>query len=315
MAQLTAELWLVRTVKGMDGPEFYYDPLASRLAFHTPGRSSRPMAADGLLGASGDCVFCPTGHLRTEVPQLARAVRRSGEATVVENQFPLVAGDRGRHELVIIGGSEHPRRLTDLSGDCLYATAQVIEERVGANSGRWADCAIWINVGFAAGATQDHLHAQMAWFAQPIPQLTIENEACRSSSGCVVCQEVHGTLDADLRFFVGDSVAGWAARAPGRNGELVAAPLRHTPTPRAQDLAAAMAVLAHGGAACGFGDHNLTLHLREWGSGFHWHMRLHPRVPVDSAGLEVGFEVRSLRTRPETVAAKARTGIGAQDYI
>ncbi|HZZ73604.1 MAG TPA: galactose-1-phosphate uridylyltransferase [Pirellulales bacterium] len=192
-------------------PEIRKDPLSGRWVIVAPDRAVRPQ--DLLAANQGEkglrpCPFCP--GCEEDTPNEVLALRAPGalpndpnwRVRVIPNKFPAVIPDvppaplvwpelrsnglpgvslpgRGVHE-VVIESRRHLHSNTQQSNAELAEVLAVYRQRLRQleTAGEWRYGLIFKNVGFAAGASLEHLHSQLV--ALPIIPAAIE-EALRAT--------------------------------------------------------------------------------------------------------------------------------------
>jgi UDPglucose--hexose-1-phosphate uridylyltransferase len=318
--------------------EIRIDPVTGRTVIIAPGRAERPMP---LVHAEphhrpprhrsserATCPFCP-GNAH-DTPAESYAIREAGTAAdgpgwslrVVPNKFPAVeafgSSAFGIHE-VVIPCPEHESNPTQLSDGQLAALLIAIRERLRsyASDDRVLYAQAFQNVGAEAGASLDHLHAQL--LATPFVPEAIDQELAGSkryfetNGTCVFC---HLAAQASVVFRDVHFIA-LCPPAPRFAYESWIVPLRHDSDFRSlkdaecaslatslKRLLAAIDRVLHEPA------YNIILHTAPFRMGplpsFHWHLEIIPRTSR-AAGFEWGTGV-FINTVPPEWAAKEFAG-------
>ncbi len=335
-------------------PELRKDPLSGRWVILAPQRATRPQD----LGTARDvpvlarCPFCPGGEIGT--PAEVLAVRDVGSIAngpgwrvrVVPNKYPAVVEmpdkqtavvamfhsssnshlptqpGRGVHEVII----ESPRHLytnTQQTPDELAEVVWVYRERLRALSQNreWQYGLIFKNVGFAAGASLEHLHSQL--ITLPIVPSAIQEtlkltaEFHHQRGACYYCDLIanevaDGTriVAENERFVALCPYAGrfafetWiipkrhnAAFSQADDSEL------HELSPMLMDVLRKLEVGLDNPA------YNYAIRTtpfdRQNAEHYHWHIEIFPRV-TRLAGFELSTDFYINVVRPEDAAALLR---------
>jgi UDPglucose--hexose-1-phosphate uridylyltransferase len=228
---------------------------------------------------------------------------------VVPNKYPALAG---RHE-VIVHSPRHDEELEDLGDERLVEVLEVWRRRIAWQLADGAAAAtLIVNRGLAAGASQEHPHAQL--FATPVvPPLVLDELAAferyrNRYGGCVLCAELEG---AGARLVHAGEVCAWVPAALRFSHELWLAPREHEADVREADLRPLAAALRRalvaldattGGAPLNFWLHTAPAELR---GAYHWHLEFAPRRAA-LAGFELGAEIALVAADPEADAAELR---------
>lgn len=177
--------------------ELRCDPIVGRKVLIAEDRAERPSDYTGLHmdeAGSANCPFC-AGH-EGETPVATFEVPDDGgwRVRVIPNKYPAVrldieTDDRselnppsladpqapfGVHE-VIVESSRHLRDIDELTIEELATVLGVYRDRLRhwAGDGRLRHATLFKNVGFAAGASLEHIHSQLV----VLPFVTAEVEA------------------------------------------------------------------------------------------------------------------------------------------
>ncbi len=335
-------------------PQLRIDPVVGRKVLIAEDRAGRPndhssaalsVASNPPDEASVDrCPFCVgnehlTPRSSVEIPDDHGGWR----VRVVANKFPAVVCDStartqsdfekshfesvfpdprqalGAHE-VIIESPRHVRDFLDLSINETATVLQVYRDRLRhwAADSRLRHALIFKNVGFAAGASLEHVHGQLV--ALPyVPAAVAEeiNGARRyydSQDKCVFCQLLREELQCRERLVAeeGPFVA-FCAYAGRQPYETWVMPTAHAPRFEllSDEDALSLARIFHqvlGRLSRQLSPlaYNLFLHTSPFPSGcedyYHWHWELVPRT-CQLAGLEWGAGVFINPVSPERAAS------------
>lgn len=315
-----------------------------------PQRSARPLGPPGeFVRSPARCHFCPGNERETE-PEVF-ALREPGSrhdapgwrVRVVPNKYPAMLQHtgglparcspyrlvpaRGVHE-VIVETPDHERRLVDFDADELTAVVEVYLSRLRAVSRAPGvrSVALFRNEGAAAGASQQHAHAQLV--ALPIVPGRLAGElagACdyfRRRLGCITCHAVEREspdghcLIAQNAHFV--AMASFAPRFPY---ETWIVPKRHQHDFRSleagqvRSLSSLLQTVLHAlnGLLTPF-PFNLVLQTAPVRSrqavsrAFHWRLEIVPRLTTAS-GFELGSGVFIVAVSPEDAARRLRAAL------
>jgi UDPglucose--hexose-1-phosphate uridylyltransferase len=294
-----------------------------------PARSRRPrLAPAAVRNPLAQCHFCPGNERETE-PEVF-ALRPNGshpdspewKVRVVPNKYPAVSG--GRHE-VVIESPVHGLQIESMPVRELEAVLTVYRERVRTLRRRSdvQSVALFRNEGSAAGASQEHPHAQI--IALPIvpgrlrTELTAANRYFQQRGQCLTCDALVADATGLTQRLVArnsdfTALTSFAPRFPyetwivpnthahdyrditGRHLRSLASILRH--------------VLAALRSALDRFPYNLILITAPAVEGpidraFHWRLEILPRLTVPS-GFEMGSDVFIVEVAPEEAAEKLR---------
>ena len=217
---------------------FEQDPLSGRIVIIAPERAQRPLRFGPPSSAESvqPCPFCPGNEQLTppeswaDRPPDSPPDRPGWSIRVVPNKYPAVtaagAGEDqtagrsagiGIHE-VIVENPAHVVNLAALDEAQFERIFHAYRERLRALRGdhRWRYFLIFKNQGERAGATLDHVHAQL--LALPFVPADVEKELAgareyhRRSSRCFYCAMVERELQAQARLVT--STAAFIALCP-----------------------------------------------------------------------------------------------------
>ena len=290
-------------------------PLEHVEAHHRPPRHRTSERAE--------CPFCPGNEHDT--PAESYAIRETGIATdgpgwslrVVPNKFPAVSVEDsqsfGIHE-VVIPCAEHESNPTRLSDAQLAAMFIAIRERlrVYSTDERLAYAQAFQNVGAEAGASLDHVHAQL--LATPFVPEAIEQELTGSkrffetTGTCVFC---HLAAQAS-RITANDHFLAFCPPAPRFAFESWIVPTIHNSDFLAVSHEEVIAlasllkrVLLTIDCVLHEPAYNVILHTAPFRMGslphYHWHLEIIPRT-ARAAGYEWGTGVFINTVSPEQAA-------------
>jgi UDPglucose--hexose-1-phosphate uridylyltransferase len=334
-------------------PELRKDPIVDRWVIIAKDRADRPQElGDRPLprASAAACPFCE-GH-EDETTREIDAYRASGSppngpgwrVRAVPNKYPaLVPGqplEPSQHDLyrafpasgvheVIIESPRHLRSTTELSVEDLTDVLWMYRQRLLAlrsqQGARYP--LIFQNVGAAAGASIEHLHAQLT----VLPIMPIEMSLAlagaeafyRSHRQCVYCAILQHELAAEQRLVARSASAGdagfaafcpYAARSPFETWIVPLAHASHFETltrAAAAELARIMKdVLARIESALDHPAYNYIIHTGSFDTSsqdhYHWHIEIIPRV-TKSAGFEWGTGFFINPVPPEEAAAIMRS--------
>ena len=322
-------------------PELRIDPVTGRKVLIAPGRAARPMtlahaepqhrtprhrAAENLF-----CPFCPGSEWDT--PNETYALRESGlqpngpgwQLRVVPNKFPAVDvngdGAFGIHE-VVVPCPEHEANPVKLSDGQWSAMVLAWRDRLRAfaRDERLAYAQVFQNVGAEAGASLDHVHAQI--LATPFVPDAIREElvgsetSFRKTGSCAFCamRDEPSRLVYDDRDFTV-----LCPPAPRFGFESWIIPVQHNShfESISDDDAGRLAVtlkrtlmaidrVLHEPA------YNFFLHTAPFRTTplphYHWHIEIIPRT-ARAAGYEWGAGVFINSVSPESAAEQLRVAV------
>lgn len=294
------------------------DPLTGEPVLLAPARAARPHDV-GRPATGAGCPFCPGNE--AETPPETRAVRPGGGppdspgwlVRAIPNKFPAVAPDEGVHE-VIVNTPRHVVRLGDLTDEEAALAGEVWAERVAAveadRRGLWPF--LFLNQGAAAGASLQHIHAQLVGLPLEPPRLLAQERAFEEAPRCPVCADLAAAAGGGRLVAEEDGLAAWAPEVPPLTGTLRIGPTAHLPDWTADPGPAATARFLRRQAAAvtgrlGAEAINLWLHRRRRGGSdrYHWHVDLIPRLGT-LAGLELGTGVIAVGIEPALIASRLR---------
>jgi len=312
-------------------------------------RSGRPNDFAALASAlertlaqersSHDCPFC-VGHEQETPPVVFEIPALDGgwRMRVVPNKYPAVTTTAdlpddmesdlpqpawGAHE-VIIESPRHLRDLTELTLDDLTVWVRVLRERLRhwAADSRMRQAVVFKNVGFAAGASLEHVHSQLV--ALPYIPDTIENELHGARRyfdrhrRCVFCSLVEEEPRHGKRLVTANGTfVAWCAYAGRQPFETSIVPRTHfarfeeLPDSECEALASTIReVIARLKTQLKPLAYNLILHTAPFDTlheqTYHWHWELVPRS-THSAGFEWGNGAFINPLSPERAAEWLRT--------
>ena len=219
--------------------EFRKDPLTGRAVIIAPERAQRPLSFGSTSSAESaqPCPFCPGNEQLTppeswaDRPPDSPPDRPGWSIRVVPNKYPAVtaadgaaegqSADRsagvGIHE-VIIESAAHVANLAALDAAQYQRIFHAYRGRLRAlrEDRRWRFFLIFKNQGERAGATLEHVHAQL--LGLPFVPADVETELAgarayyRSSARCFYCAMIERELQAQVR--VVTSTAAFIALCP-----------------------------------------------------------------------------------------------------
>ena len=230
----------------------------------------------------------------------------------------------GAHEVFI----ESPRHVQDITDLLCSEWAQVLQIyrdrlRYWSNDHRVLHASIFKNVGFAAGASLEHIHSQLVAFPYVPPVVASELEACQqyflAKQTCLFCQLLDEELAHRQRLVVeeGPFVAfcAYAARQPYETWVM---PREHCASFELlsdHDLQRLASLLQHIVRRLQVQiaplSYNLILHTAPFrqfeADAYHWHFEIVPRT-TQLAGFEwsTGMHINPLS--PERAAVRLRVG-------
>ena len=317
--------------------ELRSDPIVGRKVYIAEDRAGRPNDYAGVQIAEAPAASCPfcEGH-EGETPASTAEVPGEGpwRVRVIPNKYPAVRFDPteigssaelplGAHE-VIIESPRHLHDVTQLSTDELATVLGVYRDRLRhwSRDDRLQHATLFKNVGFAAGASLEHVHSQLV--ALPFVPEAVEAELegsrrhYQSHGECIYCRLLADELQSGQRFVAQEGrFAAFCAFAGRQPYETWLLPQEHA----AQfheladgDLGALASLLQQVlGRLQRLGElsYNLVLHTLPFHSAeaqlYHWHWELIPRSS-HLAGLEWGAGVHINSLSPERAAQRLRDG-------
>jgi UDPglucose--hexose-1-phosphate uridylyltransferase len=317
-----------------------------------PHRARRPKPLPLSDGEHTDgCHFCVGNEQETE-PEVF-ALRGHGSrpdspgwrVRVVPNKYPALQVDapdppaagglhrarpaRGVHE-VIIETPDHHRRLGCFKEDELTTVLSVYRTRMEALRSKPGvrSVALFRNEGAAAGASQEHPHAQM--LALPVVSVRLAHETVlanrhfRRRGCCLTCESLVREAAADagrIVFQNADFVAitAFAPRFPYETWILPSAHAHDFGMASGQQLermaAALKAVLGGLNALLGPFPFNLVVQTAPIHAhatierAYHWRLEILPRLTTAS-GFELGTGIFIVAVTPEEAARRLRRALG-----
>jgi UDPglucose--hexose-1-phosphate uridylyltransferase len=234
------------------------------------------------------------------------------------NKFPAVAAEDGIHE-VVVNTPRHVLGLADLTDAEAARAVSAWAGRLAAAfddpRGLWGF--LFLNQGAAAGASLQHIHAQVVGLPLAPPRLLARELAFATSERCPICADLHDARP-DRLVLERDGLAVWSPAAPAFTGLVRIAPVRHLPGWDA-DLDAVVVgrtlrtVSGLMERALAARDQNLWLHQRRPGGDarYHWHVDAVPRVGT-LAGLELGADVIPIAVDPRRATTWLRERVAAE---
>ena len=317
--------------------EIRRDRRTGRSSLVVPARARRP--GQDRATADAACPFCPGNEdlLPGIVWQSPEGDGADWRLRVVPNKFAVVAEDAdapstngpfarraavGRHEVII----EHPRHDLDMASmppahlRHVMAAYRTTYRRLSAMPGMRMTL-LFRNHGAAAGASQQHPHAQAVALASMPPEATAERRRLRAyhrrTGGCAICDTLRReTNEGDRVVLQNDgflAIVPFAAVAPC---EVWLLPKRHRADfgdiddDECAALAAALRdVLRRLRAALDDPPYNLAIQSagRDAASAphLHWYLRLVPGTTTPG-GFELGTGLAINPSSPEADAALLR---------
>ncbi len=325
--------------------ELRTDPISGRKVLIVEGRAGRP--SDFLVpsstparqaAAEDNCPFCVGAERQTPSPSLEVFDKVGNwQVRVIPNKYPAVAAHLtipessgvqspfsppeqayGAHE-VIIESARHVQDVTEISVEQLATVLQVYRDRLK----HWSTdpqiryVQIFKNVGFAAGATLEHIHSQVVAF--PFIPAALENEMRGASEyyqrhqRCLVCDLLAQELDQRTRLvFEEGQFAAFCAYAGRQPYETWILPTKHQSDYRelSNDDAFSLAkvlnqVLRKLHVVLPELSYNLLLRTVPFGeeesAPYHWHLEIVPRT-THLAGFEWGTGLFINPLSPERAA-------------
>lgn len=318
--------------------ELRTDPVCGRKVYIAEDRAGRPNDFSDVQvheAPADSCPFC-AGHERA-TPMATAEVPGDGswQVRVIPNKFPAVhrrpievsggaEAPLGVHE-VIIESPRHLHDITELSTDELARVLGVYRDRLRhwSHDAGLRHATLFKNVGFAAGASLEHIHSQL--LALPFVPETVEAELEGSRQHydahgqCVFCRLLADELRDGVRLIAqqGPYVAccAYAGRQPYETWILPtehAAQFTDTSDADLRVLGALLQqILVRLRGQIGDLSYNLILHTLPFHSNeshlYHWHWELIPRTS-QLAGLEWGSGVHVNPLSPERAALWLRDG-------
>jgi UDPglucose--hexose-1-phosphate uridylyltransferase len=343
-----------------EAPSLRRSLFGSTWSIVAPARVDRPQPSSEprATPATDSCPFCEHHEGETEPEVLAlrsAGSRRNGpgwRVRVVPNRYPALRSAAppapfatdpyehvaavGFHE-VIVETPVHDRRLACWSLEECETILGVYLARVKSLSAEPGvrSIALFRNEGRAAGASQDHPHAQI--LAMPVVPERLTREVIavqqhfQTRGRCLTC-EILALEEQEAQYLVSDNedfcaITSYAPRFPCETWIL---PKRHThdfSSLEARQIRNLARILKQvfGGLESILGPFPFNLVLQSAPVGadhgvaraFHWRFEILPRLSAAS-GFELGSDVFIVSTSPEAAAAKLRTvpavrAVAAQD--
>jgi len=292
-----------------------WDPIAGQPVLMAPGRAARPHDTGSTSAAPArPCPFCEGAERDTPRETYAeRADDASADSPgwtvrVVPNKFPVMAPGEGVHE-VVVPTPRHVTTLGELTVTELADAMRVLALRmeVAGDDGRDLVPFAFVNQGAAAGASLQHIHAQVVGLPL-VPPIMRARDAAFTSDRNPIADE----LSRRPEFRVGEhrDLVAWCPPVPPLSGTI-----RIAPTTRAAQLDSATDYTALGALLAevvGRVDRafdapalNVMLHQQRPGGSdhFHWHVDVVPRLGT-LAGLELGTGVMAIAQEPRAMAER-----------
>ena len=322
--------------------ELRCDPIVGRRVLIAEDRAGRPSDYIGVhVGEVGseNCPFC-VGH-EQQTPDASLEVPYQGggwQVRVIPNKYPAVRldvadGDTedrdslplpvpesplGAHE-VIVESSRHLHDVDEMTVEELAMVFRVYRDRLK----HWADVSrlrhatLFKNVGFAAGASLEHVHSQLVVLPSVSPVVEAEMQSAhryfQEHGECIFCNLLAEERRLAVRWVAEiDPFAAFCAYAGRQPYETWLLPTTHatqfheTADADLVSLAAFLQqVLLRLRQCVSPLAYNLILHTSPFGSEgsefYHWHWELIPRTS-HLAGLEWGAGVHINSLSPERAA-------------
>lgn len=329
--------------------ELRTDPVTGRKVYIAEDRAGRPSdythqeAEISKLATSrtSECPFC-AGHEQQTPPTLAEVDDANGkwQVRVIPNKYPAVSetplpprdtkqNDEaiyqpayGAHE-VIIESPDHVQDLTDLPTEKLATVLAVYRDRAKHHlqQKHIEQVAVFKNVGYAGGASLEHLHSQLVALPYVSPVLETELEGSQTyhlnQGSCLFCDLIKRELTSGERLVIREehfvAFCAVAGRQPFETWILPTAHESDFSTVAEDQLFHLASILQRVLIRLQHHLHplsyNLLLHTspagREHKASFHWHWELIPRSS-QLAGLEWGSGVHINSLSPERAASMLR---------
>lgn len=328
--------------------ELRCDPIVGRKVLIAEDRAERPDDYRGLHldeAGSANCPFC-MGHEGETPTAVCEVPDDAGNwrIRVIPNKYPAVrcdamAGHRsnsegfslgipeapiGAHE-VIIESPQHLRDINELSTDELATVLGVYRDRLRhwASDGRFVHATLFKNVGFAAGASLEHIHSQLV--VLPFVPAEVEAELAGSSryfqdqGECIFCRLLADERRLAVRWVAETGpfavICAYAGRQPYETWLLPtvhAAQFHQLADGDIVSLAALLRqLLLRLRKRLDRLSYNLILHTLPFDSAekssYHWHWELVPRSS-HLAGLEWGAGMHINSLSPERAAQMLQKG-------
>jgi UDPglucose--hexose-1-phosphate uridylyltransferase len=232
----------------------------------------------------------------------------------------------GRHE-VVIETPMHGRVFSRMPPAEIHSVLRVYQQRLQALSQepgvRWVS--LFRNEGRAAGASQEHAHAQLLALPLVPPRVAAELEATeryfQATARCFTCDALARELHDGSRMVVeSETYAAVATFAPRFPYEVWVLPRYHrhdfarVPDAELVELAALLQRTLIGlESVLGMFPYNLILQTAPNAGGshepsFHWRFEIVPRTTIVS-GLELGTDIHIVAQSPERAALTLRRAI------
>jgi len=318
------------------------DPIVGRKVLIAEDRAGRPSDFTAVHvdePSPSNCPFC-VGH-EGETPQAALEVpdeQGGWRVRVIPNKYPAVRLDTsvednreiespgliasqaplGAHE-VIVESPRHLRNVTEMAVDELVTVIGVYRDRLRywARDDRLRHATLFKNVGFAAGASLEHVHSQLVALPFVSSEVEAELEAAQryflENKECIFCRLLADERRLTSRWVAEEGpFAAFCAYAGRQPYETWLLPIEHAAqfheiadrdlVPLAKLLQQVLFRLQQRIRPLSY---NLILHTapfdRSHGETYHWHWELIPRTS-HLAGLEWGAGVHINSLSPERAA-------------
>ena len=323
--------------------EIRQDPVSKDWLIIATGRSRRPdefrAKTKKKETAAADCQFCRADAFDNPEASGNVVVSQNEWVTVIENKYPLVAGDKcglivekgpyevqpgaGKHEVIIT--RDHNRSLGQMSQEEAEQVVAAYLERYRAlvqhNCSRYI--LIFHNHGEEAGASISHPHSQT--IAIPVIPGDVEHSLIGSreyhekKGGCIHCEMIRWERSEKKRIvFENSEMIVVSPFVPRTAFELRIYPKGHSAYFEDMDEAKKKALAealkeALGRLYAGLDDiaYNFFVHTapvfeRDRYSYYHWHIEILPKAPTPPAGFELGTDIDVSPINPDEAAEYLR---------
>jgi UDPglucose--hexose-1-phosphate uridylyltransferase len=316
--------------------ELRTDPVCGRKVFIAEDRAKRPndyAQVQIAKAPAANCPFCRGHESLTPFATAEAPADGPWQVRVIPNKFPAVhrqpvevsdgaTAPVGAHE-VIIESPRHLHDITELSADELTRVLGVYRDRLRHWSGDEGlrHAILFKNVGFAAGASLEHIHSQLVALPFVPEEIEAELGGARRYYGshdeCVYCRLLADELHSGARLVAREepfvAFCAYAGRQPYETWLMPTEHAAQFHEIAEQDLAALASLLQQvlgrlrrrlDGLSYNLILHTLPFHGAETQS-YHWHWELIPRTS-HLAGLEWGSGVHINSLAPERAAQRLR---------
>ena len=323
--------------------EIRQDPVSKDWVIIATGRSRRPdefrAKTKKKETAAADCQFCRADAFDNPEASGNVVVSQNEWVTVIENKYPLVAGDKcglivekgpyevqpgaGKHEVIIT--RDHNRSLGQMSQEEAEQVVAAYLEQYKALANH--DCSRYIlifhNHGEEAGASISHPHSQI--IALPIIPGDVERSLSGSrkyyeeKGGCIHCEMIRWEQKEKKRIvFENDNMIVITPFVPRTAFELRIYPKEHSAYfedigetelgALAEALREALGRLYAGldDIAYNFFVHTAPVFERNRYGYYHWHIEILPKAPTPPAGFELGTDIDVSAIDPDEAAEYLR---------